>query len=220
MKSLIKVSVALSLSIILFLGNPFSTSASTQSGSIDLRNLEGNPDVEIEELTYEEMINELSESKKISIDEAKEKYPNLNVSNQDVYNHNEYRKIANSSCGQYSPHKFRVTLNVTSTYKPTLDLYTWVCNSGSVVWAEKLADVDMNRKSGFVTKQYTGTISAEITTNVSIWWKVNGDFYDNGTTTISGSLKGGGAGWEGSGTITHQSSHYKYYNNNGTFYLF
>ena len=221
MKKILKLIVTFSFLAILVIGNPLSSFAATlddndlitQSSFIDLTNVEEQENVRIIDLTYDEMIAELAEAKGITIEEAKTRYPDrstANSSNVSLLN----------SCITVAPSKVSITLDVAYNYKPTLDIYVWPCRSGSITYYQAIEEVDMNRESQWKSKQFTGSITAKLTTQTTIWWKVNGDFYDNGTTLISGTLSKDKLVWEGSGTISYQSDHFKYFNDSGVYSIY
>lgn len=53
-----------------------------------------------------------------------------------------------------------------------------------------ISDLNMIRSYNYISKQYTGKLQAKVENSKTIYWVVNGDFYDNGTTswTFGGSV--------------------------------
>lgn len=109
----------------------------------------------------------------------------------------------------YRSHK--VPLNVTSTYKPSLNFYMEVDAAHGAYYAKKLLNVSMNRSYNGISKQFAGTIYYYRQDKITFYYLVNGDFYNYGSTTFTG---GGSIGIGGRGTLTGSVSttknHYKY----------
>ncbi|MNR55418.1 hypothetical protein D3C85_1757870 [compost metagenome] len=84
--------------------------------------------------------------------------------------------------------------------------------------------VQLDRESSVTgaSKQFAGELKAEITSNdpTKIWWLVNGDFYDNGTTSISGGVQADGKIWKGNLSVQYATNHYKYWYNQSTYSLY
>ncbi|WP_119790501.1 hypothetical protein [Paenibacillus thiaminolyticus] len=187
-------------------------------GFIDLNNLDkldGN--ITVRDVSYDSAMASIAKLQGISIEEAKRIHPDK--TSQGL--HKELRNLASNVWIK----EISVEQQVTAFYKPTLKIYAYYYSSGSFRQFEEIVSVQLDRNSsaavGF-TKQFSGNLEAEIPTNnpTQMWWLINGDFYDNGTTTISGSVTAGGSMWKGTGTIQHASNHYKYWYNSGTYSLY
>jgi hypothetical protein len=62
-----------------------------------------------------------------------------------------------------------------------------------------------------ISKQYDGTIYTNLESAAKIFWIVNGDFYNNGTTTGSGGVSiEVGQSATVNFNISYASNHYKY----------
>jgi len=130
-------------------------------------------------MTFEEMVNRYAEVGGISYAEALTAFPRQSM-----------RSIASSS----SYRTVSVTLNVNTesgsltTYHPTLEFYCKI-SVGDGNWGIiSIYSVQMNRSSNNMTKQFGGDVQVWLRGPLSIEYVVNGDFYNNGTTTSSGGV--------------------------------
>lgn len=221
MKKYLSMILGLALLLSAFGFNPVTSMAAENSnqGVIDLNNLnklKENEGVTIKQITYEEMISKIAESKGISKKEARMAHPNKMAQNES----NRIGAAPLAAASSTTLHEIKIRQYITGTYRPAIQLFVWTYNSGSFTQFKSMEEMDIDRKdiSSNVSKQYQGKLRAEIQTATTIWWYINGDFYDNGTTTISGEVSAGGVIWSGTGSVSHSSSHYKYWNNSGTYY--
>lgn len=103
------------------------------------------------------------------------------------------------------------TFTVTPTYKPTLNFYCQTDEGGYFRGIVKILNISMNRSYGSLSKSFDGTVYANLEDPNRIYWIVNGDFYNNGTTSVNGGVN---IGLGGSDSITfgasYTSSHYAY----------
>lgn len=84
---------------------------------------------------------------------------------------------------------FSRTVTVTSLYKPRIDFYCEVSHSGNggAFWSvKKIYNVELVTKPGNISKTFKGTLKYWLRDGRSIEYVINGKFYNNGTTTISG----------------------------------
>lgn len=100
------------------------------------------------------------------------------------------------------------TLNVTSSYKPSLINILRACRSGSFGW------IDTNTKPMYIgiradEKNFSEDIEVRLEHN-GFYYVVNGNFYDHGTTTHQGTT-GANAIWTTTYTISYASDHYASY---------
>lgn len=214
----------LAILLVLSLFNISTLAAETEglSGNIklgDLEKLEESGEVEIEYLTYNQMITEIAENQGISKARAESLYPDQ-TTKPSTYKSGITTLSGCSGCGT-APVRVTQKLSVSSKYTPYVQIYVWVYSSGSFRQFKKLVNVGLDRKdSDSVTvKQFSGDLQAEITSGNSIWYLVNGDFYNNGTTTITGEATANGLLWSGGGSISYASNFYAYYNKAGTIFL-
>ena len=219
MKKYLSLFLGLSLLIGVLAFNPTNSKAASNGnqGVIDLNNLDEqieNEEVTIKEITYEEMISKISESKGISEKQARKLHPNK--ANQ-ITLKSGISTLA--STNSVSLHEIKIRQQVKATYRPAIQLFVWTYNSGSFTQFNSIEEADLDRKdvSINVSKQFQGKLRFEITSPTKIWWYINGDFYDNGQTTISGTVGANGVVWNGSASISYSSSHFAYWNKSGTY---
>lgn len=192
------------------LSSASASGSTTSSGVIDLNNLEQlkeSGEVTDRELTYEEMIQFISSNEGIAENKVREMHPDPNT-----------KKIGTRATVQSTTlHEIKIRQSVTSSYKPAVQIFVYMTGSGSFWQYDKLYDADLDRKdaSTGTSKQYQGKLKVEIQSKNRIFYLINGDFYNNGTTTITGSVTASGVVWSGTGEISNQSNHYKYWNNSG-----
>ncbi|SCK00911.1 Uncharacterised protein [uncultured Eubacterium sp.] len=105
-----------------------------------------------------------------------------------------------------------ITLNVTSSYKPSLDLYV-VADYWNSYWAiDHIYYVTMNRGYNGISKQFGGEIAVWNRGNNKIQYIVNGDFYNNGTTSAGVNVNIGVGEKASVGfSVSNSSNHYKYF---------
>lgn len=93
---------------------------------------------------------------------------------------------------------------------------------GSQMTCVQIMNISLNRydSSHGITKQFAGTVYLNLVDAQTIDWIVNGDFFDNGTTTVGGTV---GAGVEGTASVSlsvsYASNHFSYYNKSGRYYM-
>lgn len=93
---------------------------------------------------------------------------------------------------------------------------------GSQMTCVQIMNISLNRydSSRGITKQFAGTVYLNLVDAQTIDWIVNGDFFDNGTTTVGGTV---GAGVEGTASVSlsvsYASNHFSYYNKSGRYYM-
>lgn len=93
---------------------------------------------------------------------------------------------------------------------------------GSQMTCVQIMNISLNRydSSRGITKQFAGAVYLNLVDAQTIDWIVNGDFFDNGTTTVAGTV---GAGVEGTASVSlsvsYASNHFSYYNKSGRYYM-
>lgn len=171
-------------------------------GVLNLTDVESNPDITVSEvMTFTEMVEHYAMSAGITYEEALLAFPNQanTRATMDIF----YRV-------------FSQTLNVTSVYKPQLEFYCETAEGGNFRNINSIYSVQLVRSYNGISKQYSGDIEVWLRSTYAIEYTVNGDFYNNGTTTISG-----GAnlqiGLDEIGKLTftvsgsYQNNHYAYF---------
>ncbi|MGG4397132.1 hypothetical protein ABEX25_22760 [Paenibacillus thiaminolyticus] len=174
-------------------------------GFIDLNNLDkldGN--ITVRDVSYDSAIASIAKLQGISIEEAKRIHP-------DKTSQGLHKGLRNLTSDVWIK-EISIEQQVTFLYKPTLKIYAYYYSSGSFRQFQEIISLQLDRSSFIGTKQFSGNLEAEIPTNnpTQMWWLINGDFYDNGTTTISGSITAGGLIWKGTGTVQYASNHFEY----------
>lgn len=191
-------------------------------GVIDLNNIDKlvqstDANVTIKEITYEEFIQGRAEEKGISIKQAKKMYKNRNVTTNPILNNRTISSL--SSVDDFSMHEINIVQNVASSYKPTVQIFVWMYSDGSFHEFDFIEEVSIDRNGldNGTSKQFSGTVKGKITTPTTIWWYINGDFMDNGTTELTFTA-GGGLGQiaQTNFGVTSSSNHYRYWENSGT----
>ncbi len=188
------------------------------------------PNVKVSEvLTYDQMVLEISNDTNLTIDQVQNQICDK-VEVSPISSLNPY-KISNDEQVQatYSPtstgtyRNISVTFEVDMFYKPSINFYCKTSEGGSFWGISSIQYVDMNRTYDpqygvSVTKGFGGTVYTNLENAGTIYWIVNGDFFNNGVTTMS---FGGEFGVKEFGTanfsIQYQTQHYKYCYVNGRY---
>lgn len=152
-------------------------------------------------MSFSEMVNHYMEVNGVSYDEALKAFP--------VRLQKETRASA-------TYRTLSVSLTVTSTYRPRIEFYCRTSESGSYWGILSIYSVQLVRSYFGISKQFTGNISVWLRSAYQIEYTINGDFYNNGTTTVSG---GGGldlgigesVNISLSASMSYESNHYKYF---------
>jgi len=165
-----------------------------------------NQTVVSEVLTFDEIVERIAKDNNISIEEAE---------NQVIGSFDENNKFSLNS-SNISPYNatFRTvssTFIVNSSYSPSLNFYCQTSEGGYFWGIVQILNVGMNRSSNGLTKQFGGSVFTHLENAGRIYWNVNGDFYNNGTTTFNGGVQ---IKLDESATInfgvSHSTSHYEY----------
>ena len=155
-----------------------------------------------EPMTYDEMITQIAMNEGITFEEAERK---LGPQSRDA-RLGTYRTLYQ-------------TIVVTSVYKPQLRFYVETSESGSFHGILSIEYVNMNRAYNGISKQFSGTVAYVLTDPNNIHYSIDGDFFNNGSTTTSlgGSVNIGGFG-SSSFTVSSTTSHYAYCSDSGDKY--
>jgi hypothetical protein len=109
-----------------------------------------------------------------------------------------------------------VSLPVAPEYKPHLEFYCYTSEEGNYWGIKSIYSVQLVRGYKGTSKQFKGDIKVWLRSPYSIEYVVNGDFYNNGTTTVSGGV-GINVGIDDVAQISCDTSsatttnHYKYF---------
>lgn len=116
----------------------------------------------------------------------------------------------------------RQTVRVDSAYSVYPYFYTkfeYSSGSPTPIRMVSIDSANIDRNYNGISKQFQGTLYYNLEAGNSLHGDLNGDFYNNGTTTITG---GGSAGIGGVATASFSasitSSHYRYKNQIGRYY--
>jgi len=199
------------------------------SGVIDLNNfeeLEKTNEVTIKEISYDEFVKKIAKSRGISEEQVRELYPDKSKTtyNANLTSTNGYPiklSVDDIKPTAYTMHEISIRQNVSSTYKPAVQIFAYMYFSGSFRQINYIETIDLNRGYNGISKQFSGTVKGKLLDPLKIWWYVNGDFYNNGKTTwtISGSGQLGKI-LTLSFSISGGSNHYKYWNNYGEYSIY
>lgn len=152
-----------------------------------------------EVLTFEEITEQISNDLEISISEAQ----TLVVENSD----SQSRMSAQAATYRTLSQQFTVT----TSYKPTMRFYCQTSESGLFHGIVKIMTVNMIRGYNGVTKQFGGTVYVNLERSDKIFYTINGDFYNNGTTSYNAGVNlGVGKSANISFGVSQSSNHYKY----------
>lgn len=161
-------------------------------------------------LTFDEVVKNISTDNNISIEEAERQVEN------NFQQPSSKLDCARSAMPAISARAatYRTVsswFNVTPSYKPTLRFYCQTDEWGSFHAIERILNVSMDRYSNGISKQFGGTVYSNLENGETIYWIVNGDFYNNGTTTVNGNVSIG-VGQSGSASFgaSYATSHFQY----------
>ena len=128
-------------------------------------------------LTFDKIVAEISEAENISKGEAAFAVVGVPGSaNHTDPNLATYRSIS-------------FVITVDSFYKPTLNLYCQTSEGGAgKLGIVKIVHAEMDRKYNSITKQFGGNVFISLENEDKIFWIVNGDFLNKGTTKVVGDV--------------------------------
>lgn len=160
--------------------------------------------IESEVLTYNDLIQEVMKNEKLTEAEAKEF---IGISEQ--------RSVAKATYRTYS---YQVT--VTAGYKPKVVFYCETSEGGNFRGIVSVLNSSLNREYSGISKQFSGTLYTNLESAASIYFELNGDFYNNGTTTVSGGAQiGVGEKSNVNFSVSYASNHFKYCYQTGRYTL-
>lgn len=171
-------------------------------------------------ISYEDMIDEIAQYNDKSVEEVNNEFVldeinKITTTNSEIL---RYRSISdlrttanvNLRARQYKYNKWR--LDVDAWYKPQLVIYFEAETSNRT--AVEILNVSMNRanKGTGSSKQFSGSIYYKLENPTTLNVEINGDFFNNGTTTISG---GGSIGLSEFAkiefSVSYSSNFYEYF---------
>lgn len=158
---------------VILLSNQKINHESDHAEYVDLANL--SEDIFMSEvMTYDEMVNELSINENISLDEVKGlvDMETMKEAEDGVRVSPTYRVLSTS-------------VTVTSLYKPTINWYCETSEDDDFQGVLRILNVSLDRDYNGITKQFGGQLFYNLEKADCIFYELNGDFYDNGITTVS-----------------------------------
>ncbi|MGM9903752.1 MAG: hypothetical protein ACI32O_07460 [Enterococcus sp.] len=178
---------------------PSSVSAVGQNFSEESINTSESQLIVSDVLTYEQMIKEIAYDYGISEEQAQ-----IQIGyTEDMAQKAIQEKATFRTLSQM--------FTVNTSYKPTMRFYCETSESGSFRAIKKILEVNMIRGYNGLSKQFTGNVYVNLEDANRIFYIVNGDFYNNGTTSWNAGVS---IGVGGSATvkfgISGASSHYQY----------
>jgi hypothetical protein len=160
-------------------------------------------------MTFEELAQQLAKDNSITTDEAvKNLTKSITKNGQTISPYATYRTLSGS-------------FTVTSTYKPQVKFYCETNEGGGSFRAiVKILNVGMDRGYNGISKQFNGSVYTNLEDPNRIFWIVNGDFYNNGSTTGSVGVNiGVGKFATVNFGVSSADNHYKYFYGSGYTYF-
>lgn len=181
-------------------------------GIIDLNNLDDSNTEISEDMTHSELIESIQKDLNISKDEALKMIgpDTITVAKDGSVKGNVYRHAKRE-------------IAVTSTYRPVVTLYLLMSEGGGYRGYKEIKNgtINLKHKETGKSKNFTGKLYYNLESANQIYFNVDGQFYNHGTTTIS---VGGSAGLGDFGTATfsviNATNHYAYYHGYDYFKLY
>ena len=205
MKKNSKKFCSLLLSFSLLLGLCLSAEARSNCANVETTILSEFTDENTREISYDEMISNIAQNRNITIEEAKAMFPNEATNPQTkasiTYKYVESRRV----------------FTVTNEYKPRVYFYIYMGydSTGKPVGMSRVVDYALDRtntlNNSIKSKQFSGDLFVELLNAKELYYRVSGDFYDNGTMTYSGGVSIGlGESSSMNFGLSGGTNHYKY----------
>ena len=102
-------------------------------------------------------------------------------------------------------------ITVTNSYKPSISFYCETSEYGTYHGIIRVLRTEINRNYNGMSKQFSGSLYVNLEQADRIFYIINGDFFNNGSSTLSGGLNIG-IGESASVNLggSYVSNHYKY----------
>lgn len=232
MKKIISVIATLAFLITLPLGEHFAKAEESSNKEtinledFDLSNLEPGDVIEAGDLTITQYTDE--EAAKIISKETgkseKEVLNNLSCDNSLTESKPVSRSVstlATKKCATGAT-AFSRSLNVASNYKPTLNVWTELCqNSAGQYVVKSIVDISMNRNYNGTVKHFNGGLAAKaLNSGKTLYYRAEGDFFNKGTTTIGGGTGLNTAVASVDFSVSKSSNHFGYIHQTDNIILF
>ncbi|EIA18836.1 hypothetical protein [Listeria fleischmannii] len=162
----------------------------------------------IDSVTYDEMVAGIAKRDGLSIDQVKKRLADGDVK----------RPLLKASSSTFYKHLTK-TIDIGGLWKPKIDIYVKMWAQGSFRQFDKIIDYNLVRSWYGASKQFKGSFKVKFLSKNNIYWCINGDFYDKGTTSSSSSvsLSVGGVG-SVNYSVSKAKTKYKYVYKYGHFY--
>lgn len=150
-------------------------------------------------MSFEEMVNQVARDFNISTSEAQAQ---LGFSEAEA---------ARAVRAEFTYRTLSSMFTVNSSYKPTMRFYCQTTEGGGFRAIKKILQVNMIRGYQGLSKQFQGKVYVNLEDPNRVFYIVNGDFYNNGTTTVNAGVNIGlGQSANVSFGVSNTSSHYQY----------
>jgi len=174
-----------------------------QTGSIDLIDIINNPkeypDTQIKVETADEFLQTI----------------NNDVNLTSIVKQNLIQDVKNASKQKAVEYKF-ITIHRTVKVNNAYSCYPYFyfkceAQAGIPAFFVTLLNADIDRNYRGVTKQFSGRLFCNIESKTKFYWDLNGDFYDNGNTTVGGGVDIGiNESVNFNFSVSYSSNHYAY----------
>ena len=167
-------------------------------------------------LTFSQIVDEISKNNNITKSEASNQIiSSFSKQDKNINTDINSKLTAKLEAQRATYRKIGTFLNVTDEYHPKLYFYcqTDEYQHSSFRAILKILNVGIYREdlNTGVTKQFGGTVYANLEDPNKIFYIVNGDFYNYGTTTVGGGVNiGVGQAATVNFNISNSKNHYKY----------
>ncbi|MCI5997295.1 MAG: hypothetical protein PT934_06665 [Peptoniphilaceae bacterium] len=103
------------------------------------------------------------------------------------------------------------TVNVTSEYRVKPKFYIKAEGAHGVYFIRQVLSASLDRSYNGISKTFSGELYYNLESKTSLYYRLNGDFYNNGSINISGGASIGlGQGASLNFGVSYSTSHYKY----------
>lgn len=189
---------------------------SGERGSINFADIANNPNISVSDImTFPEMVERYAENEGITYQEALTRFPNKPATTRATPNSTKYMV-------------FSANLMVNDNFRPHLEFYCEVVYGGhfwniNSIYKVQLVRSYTNAQNITISKQFSGDVSAWLRSGYSIEYSVNGDFFNNGTTSVTSEGSVGGkiddlVSVTYTASTTTTSNHYQYFYGHNTEY--
>ncbi|MCR8979197.1 hypothetical protein [Brevibacillus laterosporus] len=200
-----KKTFSLFLSMILSL-MCFAGFASAEEAPVDNK---AEKKVSVEEITYEEAMKRIAKYSERTLEEVMEEEAKLQK---------ESTLLAASS-KITGWREYRTKLEVKKSWTPDLVVIARTNTSGSAKWIDSIRYASIDREYNGISKGFSGKIEAWIDDRqVGIDYLVDGDFFNNGSTTLTGQAGVDTGIFSATFGVSGSNNHYKYFRDYSHFY--